>query len=221
MKVMNFALIIFLYLFCVNVYALSSDLEVQHVLDQAREKYNLPAISLSIKLPRERARNYISGYCSLSTKQQISAETLFQVGSITKTFTATIIFKLAEQNKLNLTDTLGRWLPQYPRWKNITIDDLLRHRSGIYNYTCGDTFDRLLRTHPEKYWSLSELADIAYRHADLSDPGQTFNYTNTDYILLGMIIEKVTNIPLEQVFQQYFMQYGLKNTFYMPATYPD
>lgn len=221
-------LVIFLSLFSFYTYALENDedallnKEIQDILDESRVKYKLPAISLSIKLPNSnKIQDYTSGYYSFSTKRHITRETLFQIGSITKTFTATIILKLIEENKLSRNDNLAKWLPQYPRWKDITIDNLLHHTSGIYNYSSGKSFDNLLRNNPNKYWSLSELADMAYKHLDLFKPGKKYSYTNTEYILLGLIIEKATNSSIHQIFDEYLKRYGLNSTFYSPSKYPN
>lgn len=191
------------------------DLKIQNIVDKNRLKYDLPALSLSIKLPEDKnIRNFASGYYTINEEKPITAETLFEVGSISKTFTATIILKLAEQGKINLDDSLEIWLPQYPRWKKVTIKNLLYHSSGIFNYTSGTYFDALLRKQSSYNWRLNELADIAYRHADLSSPGNAYHYSNTDYILLGLIIEKVANTTLEKVFDDYLKLYNLRNTFY-------
>lgn len=212
---------IFLYSIFSSAYALDEKMllnkNIQAILDESRTKYNFSAISVSLKLPEDiEIKNYVSGYYSSSTTKAIDPTSLFQVGSITKTFTATIIFKLIEEKKLSNKDNLGKWLPQYPRWKNITIDNLLHHTSGVYNYSSGKQFDNLLRKYSYKNWSLGELAQIAYKHPDFSLPGKRYHYTNTDYILLGMIIEKITNKPIKQNFIEYFKQYNLKNTFYLP-----
>ncbi|MGB6976890.1 MAG: serine hydrolase domain-containing protein, partial [Gammaproteobacteria bacterium] len=197
------------------------DKGIQTVIDQDRIKYHLPALSVGLKLPGENfVRNYVGGYYSLSTKDEILSSTLFQIGSITKTFIAAIVLQLAETNKLNLDDKLGKWLPEYPRWKKITIRNLISHTSGVYNYTHGKSFDNSLRNNPGKYWSLSELVNIAYQHADLFKPGYRYQYTNTDYVLLGLIIEKVTNKKIQEVFDQFLHEYQLKNTYYTPAGYP-
>src|SRR6185312_1473670 len=119
---------------------------LQKSVDDIRVKYALPALSLSIKLPNAtQIRNYVSGYYSSLQKVKITPDTLFQMGSITKTFTATIVFKLIEENKLNSNDSLIKWLPEFSRWKNITVDDLLHHTSGVANYTSGKSFDNLLK----------------------------------------------------------------------------
>lgn len=221
--------IAFISFFSLNSYAFLKEKKavplkkaIQNTLDENRKKYHLPAISLSIKLPNsDQIQDYVSGYYSLSQNKNITPDTLFQIGSITKTFTATLIFKLIEENKLNSADNLAKWLPQYPRWKNITIDDLLHHTSGIYNYTSGALFDNLLRNHPQKQWSLNAVAKIAYEHADLFKPGTRYHYTNTDYILLGMLIEKATHHSLQQVFDSYLKQYDLNHTYYLLPHYPN
>lgn len=222
---MRFLIIIFIYFFSCCSYAFGEDTDIvlskqiKNILDENRIKYNLPAISLSIMLPQNKTQDFVSGYYSSAQEKNITPDTLFQMGSITKTFTATIIFKLIEENKLNIKENLAKWLPQYPRWKNITVYDLLHHISGVYNYTSGKSFDSLLRNNPQKYWSLNKLADMAYQHPDLAKPGKKYNYTNTDYILLGMIIEKATHSSIQQVFDAYLKQYNLNNTFYSSHRY--
>lgn len=192
--------------------------QIQKIVDSERVYYQLPALSVSIKLPDEATqREFVSGFYDLSEKRKITPTTLFQVGSITKTFTASIIFKLIQENKLKTTDKLIKWLPQYPRWKNITVANLLWHTSGVYDYTHGKDFDNLLRKN--QVWTLAELADRAYSFPDAFKPGKAFHYTNTDYILLGMIIEKITQKPLKEIFDNYFQQYHLKNTYYLPLGY--
>ncbi len=217
-----------LFVFCSNIYAsqnqsknIQFNTKIQNIVDASRLKYHLPAISVSIKLPGStEIRNYVSGYYSLNENKRITPNVLFQIGSISKTYTASIIYQLIENNKLHMDDKLTKWLPQYPRWSKVSIYDLLHHTSGIYNYSQGSTFDNLLRTSPDKDQPLSKLADIAYGHDDLFQPGKKYNYTNTDYILLGMIIEKAGQQSLIEVFSRYLKQYGLNNTFYPSQAYP-
>jgi len=76
----------------------------------------------------------------------------------------------------------------------------VKHTSEVSNYTHSENFDNMLREHPNKYLSLQELAHLAYSQPDASRPSEKYNYTNTDYILLGMIIEKITNKTWQQVF---------------------
>lgn len=196
--------------------------QIQKTINTDQVKYQLPALSVSISLPEAQSpQNFVSGYSTLLDNKKITPNTLFQIGSITKTFTAAIVLNLVSENKLDLQQKIGTWFPQYPRWKNISVDNLLRHTSGISNYSHGDEFDKMLRDNPNKNFSLDELALLAYKKPDFFKPGERYNYTNTDYILLGMIIEKVTHQSLQQVFNNYFHQFHLSHTFYVPNGYPD
>ncbi|PIR12034.1 MAG: hypothetical protein COV52_00885 [Gammaproteobacteria bacterium CG11_big_fil_rev_8_21_14_0_20_46_22] len=210
----------------------SSLAESEQTLNQAlvklvqseRNHYKLPALSVSILLPGERLpRHYVSGYYTKKMKQKITPNTLFQVGSITKTFAATMVLKLVEEHKLNINDKLGRWFPEYPKWKDVTVKELLTHTSGVYKVIDTKNFWQHLKVNPKQYWSLQELANLAYLYPDYFKAGQGYNYANTDYILLGMIIEKVTHQPISQVFREYLLsleKFGLKNTYYTASGYP-
>jgi D-alanyl-D-alanine carboxypeptidase len=191
----------------------SLDERLQKIITQDQKKYHLPAISVSILLPDASSpKNF--------TSKKIDSNSYFQIGSITKTFVASIIMQLIEGKKLNLDAKLSSFLPAYSRWRNITIRDLLQHTSGVYNYTQGTSFDKLLRKNPEKNWSLKELSDMAYSHTDFAKPGEKFHYTNTDYILLGLIIEKIKKQSIQKVFDDYLQRYHLSQTFYTPSQYP-
>ena len=213
-----------IYFFCNSTFADISPLnsKLQAVVDHDRDKYHLTSLSVSIKLPEESApRNFVSGYYAQNQKQKITPDTLFQIGSITKTFTATIILKLVEEKKLHLNDKIGRYIPQYPKWKNITISQLLYHTSGTFEYMHSNGFWENLSNNPDQYHSLDDLASLAYLYPVNFKPGTKNNYSNTDYILLGLIIEKVTYTSIQTTFNHYLQVHNLKNTFFTPRGYPD
>ena len=198
------------------------NLQLQSLIQQEQKKYQLPALSVSIQLPGgKNVRNYVTGTYTLKSQKSITPDTLMQIGSITKTITASIILQLVEQHKLELTDTIGEFLPQYPRWKKISIYNLLSHTSGIYNFSISTSFDKMIRQFPNKEWTLKEIADLAYRHSNLFQPGKKYQYTNSDYILLGLILEKVEHQSNQEIFDHYLKKYHFANTFYTPSGYPD
>ncbi len=117
-----------------------------------------------------------------------TTETVYRIGSVTKMFTAAMVFRLIEENKLRLDDTLGKWFPQLPNAGKITIDQLLSHHSGLRNITEDTSFmswQETPRTRTEV------LARIAAQATDFA-PGEKGEYSNTNFILLGYIIEEVT-----------------------------
>jgi len=143
------------------------------------------------------------------------------VGSLTKTFVATVVLQLVAQHVLSLSDTVGRWLPGLVRnGASITIQELLQHTSGIYSYTNDPGFQQALATDPTRVWRPTELVRIAVTHPLLFPPGTSFAYSNTDYVLLGMIIQAATGQSADQELQaRIFRPLGLRDT-YLPYADP-
>ncbi len=136
------------------------------------------------------------GLKSVQDSVKNDANTIYQIGSITKQFTAVAILKLQEQKKLSTKDKITKYFPGYPKGDSITIEHLLTHTSGIPNYTNDQTFMAKSATLP-----ISETAMIALfkdKPLDFS-PGTKWNYSNSGYMLLGYIIQRVTKKPYEQV----------------------
>jgi CubicO group peptidase (beta-lactamase class C family) len=131
------------------------------------------------------------GYGFKNKKENLlnTANTLYQIGSITKQFTSAIILQLVAAKKMTLQDKLSKYFHGYPGGDSITVEQLLTHTSGIYNYTNDGDFMRDRSEHPIARDSL--LALFEYKPLDFS-PGTKWSYSNSGYILLGMIIEKVT-----------------------------
>jgi CubicO group peptidase (beta-lactamase class C family) len=131
------------------------------------------------------------GYGFKNKKENLlnTANTQYQIGSITKQFTSAIILQLVASKKMTLQDKLSKYIPGYPVGDSITVEQLLTHTSGIYNYTNDGNFMRDRSEHPIARDSL--LAFFEYKPLDFS-PGTKWSYSNSGYILLGMIIEKVT-----------------------------
>jgi CubicO group peptidase (beta-lactamase class C family) len=143
------------------------------------------------------------GYKNKSTNARNDTNTIFQIGSITKQFTSAIILQLQEQNKLSLQDSLTKYIPDYPNGNKITIEHLLTHTAGVYNYTNDAVFMVNETTHPINRDSL--VNRFKYKPLDFQ-PGEKFSYSNSGYILLGYIIEKVTGQPYFQVVRQRIFQ---------------
>jgi CubicO group peptidase (beta-lactamase class C family) len=143
------------------------------------------------------------GYKNKNTNARNDTNTIFQIGSITKQFTAAIILKLLEQNKLSLQDSLTKYIPDYPNGDKITIEHLLTHTAGVYNYTNDAVFMVNETTHPINRDSL--INRFKYKPLDFQ-PGEKFSYSNSGYILLGYIIEKITGQSYFQVVRQRIFQ---------------
>lgn len=126
--------------------------------------------------------------------QPITANDLFEIGSITKSFTALILLQLQTENKLSLKDPLGKWLPQYPQWKDVTLTQLLNMTSGIPNYSADPEFEKAADKNMYRVWTDEQL--LAYAHPEQPikrNPERLFEYSNSNYILAALVIEKITN----------------------------
>jgi len=165
----------------------------------------IPGIALAIEHRGKRIYSGATGVASIEQGTPLEATDRFRIYSITKTFTATIIFQLVDEGIISLDDTVGSWLDsleaqRIPDVDRTTIRQVLNHTSGIYDFGDDDdsTFwdDAFLGPEADwsKIWTLPEL--LAYadpsNHAPYFAPGQGSDYSNTNYLLLGMIVERAT-----------------------------
>jgi CubicO group peptidase (beta-lactamase class C family) len=137
-----------------------------------------------------------------------SEDTAFLVGSITKQFTAAAILQLQEQGKLQVTDTLYRYFPEYPNSENITIYQLLTHQAGLPEY-----LDLYEETDYGKEYTVDQLLEKVQDAPVKGQPGEKFEYNNTGYNLLGGIIEKVSGQSYDDYLQEHiFAPAGMKHS---------
>jgi len=143
------------------------------------------------------------GLSNLELSTPATADTVFRLGSITKQFTATAIMMLADEGKLSPDDLLSKHLPDVPpAWKAITLRQLLNHVSGIHNFTELPNAMRNIRldvTHDQR------LGAVRDRPLDFK-PGEKFHYSNTNYFILGMVVEKVSGESYSQFLNQRLFQ---------------
>ncbi len=159
------------------------------------------------------------GTTQLGKNTPPSADTYFRIASNTKTMTAAIIMQLAQEDKLNLSDPVSKYVSGVPNGDNITIAELLEMRSGLYNYTSAPEFSAKLDHDPTKVWTPDELLAIAFKHPANAAPDTAFEYNNTNYALLGLVVEKVGGRPLATAMQdRLFRPLGMTSTMLPAAT---
>jgi D-alanyl-D-alanine carboxypeptidase len=183
---------------------------------------HISAISLSVSLPGEADDiSMTAGRRSWNAGGPIATDDLWQIGSNTKAFTAVALLQLEAEGKLTIDQTVGHWLPQYPAWKDVSIRRLLDMTSGIPGY---DNVPAMgyAQTTIHRRWTPEQLiafADPIYPGAP--KPTQKWDYSNTNYLLAGLIIERVTGDSYgEELQHRFFEPLGLSHTFYSPNIYP-
>jgi len=167
--------------------------------------------SLAVSRAGQVVYSHAFGSAQLAPNVPATPATRYRMGSISKMFTATMIFQLIEEKKLTLDTKLAAFFPQLPNAKTITIDQLLSHRSGLHSLTDDEAYLGYM-TQPKTQAEL--LALMAATKPDF-EPGAKFAYSNSGYIVLGYIVEKLGKQPYAQALQKRVAtKAGLKNTYY-------
>lgn len=219
-------LILCLYFFCGSIFAQNSlNEKIQAVLHDFKEKNRIGAISMALSFPDEAApRLFNTGSISAENETPVHMGNLFQTGSITKSFISAAILKLQEKGLLSIHDNLGQWLPEYAAFGNISIQQLLNHTSGIYNFTDSEKFRMYLFQNQGKKIEAEELIHFAAVESPYFNPGEGWHYSNTGYVLLGKILEKASGKKAHEVIEDLFLKneaYNLVNSAFIPHQYPE
>lgn len=137
----------------------------------------------------------------------------FRIGGVTETMLTTMLMQLVEQKKVKLSDPIAQWYPHLPNARQVTLKMLANGSSGYPDYVYNKKFVDAVVHHPFKYWSDKELIDYAFMDEPLFKPGTSQHYSHTDYVLLGSILSKVTNSPINESFHDsIFNKLGMNNT---------
>jgi D-alanyl-D-alanine carboxypeptidase len=180
---------------------------------------HISAVSLTVTYPGGRPGIEASvGTTRYAGGTPVSSNALWQIGSNTKAFTAVMLLQLEAEGALSIHDTLGEWLPQYPQWRDVTIEQLLDMTSGIADYGSQEAFADTLTSRPDTVFSEARL--VAYV-TDLRLSGHAYAYSNTNYILAQMVIERATRDTYsDQLTKRILKPLGLHDTCLAPYTCP-
>jgi len=167
-------------------------------------EHDVPGVNVLISSPERETWLASFGVANRETATPMQPDMHARIGSITKPMTATLVLQLVDEGKLALDDTLASMLPEaadFPHADRVSLRQLLSMRSGIYNYTEEGILTGLAAT-PDRVWTDRELLDIARKHEPYFEPGAGFHYSNTNYILLGMIVERLTGLTFGDALQR-------------------
>jgi CubicO group peptidase (beta-lactamase class C family) len=167
--------------------------------------------SVSVFLNGEEVYKRHYGFSSLENKVAVNDNTLFRIGSISKIFTAALVFKQIELGRLKLSDPLSKWFPTIGNSRKITIKHLLSHQSGIYNFT-NDASYLQWNTQPH---SRKNLLERILRYPNVFMPGEKTEYSNSNFVLLTWILEDVSGEKYTDLLEKWVLKpTGLKQTFF-------
>jgi len=193
--------------------------DLKQYLAARRKTDHISAVSLRVDLPGGKPGiDTVAGTATYGGDVPVPPNAVWQIGSNTKAFTSVMLLQLEAEGKLSVHDTLGKWLPQYPAWRHITIKRLLDMTSGILDYTEQPDFLRDVASAPARTFSEAQLAGYV---AHLPVGKASYRYSNTDYILAQMIIERVTHDTYaHQLARRITIPLGLPSTCFAPYSCP-
>jgi D-alanyl-D-alanine carboxypeptidase len=172
-------------------------------LSSSLQRHQIPGMSLAITRGGTILHQTSYGFANLEHATPANVETLYEIGSITKQFTATLVMLLAREKKLSLDQSVRHWVEAAPKeWEPVTIRNLLNHTSGIKNFTETPNFDKREISDVTQ----EELVELVSSFPMEFRPGQKWQYCNTNYYLLGMIIEKASGLAYEQYLKEKILQ---------------
>ena len=193
---------------------------LQDQLDRALREEEIPGLSLAVVLPDGSVWAATSGVAALETGVPLTPDTMFGVASITKPFIAALTVKLCEEGVLSLDDRLGDWVTEIPYGDEITIRQLLGHTSGIRDFF-GEEVSLIpaLLAEPDRPWTPEEV--LAYLGPPYWEPGGGWRYSNSNYVLLGLVIQRATGRSVgEELRARILGPLELDQTFLQPDEVP-
>ncbi|MEU0968937.1 serine hydrolase domain-containing protein [Streptomyces sp. NPDC005917] len=185
------------------------DMAVQKVMREAK----VPGVTVGVWTPGRPDYVRSFGVANKATGQKMSSDLYMRIGSETKMFTVTAVLQLVDQGRVSLDDPIGKYIGGVPNGNRITLRNLAGMRSGLFNYSEDEDFFKALTSDPQRPFTPQELLDYSFKHPVMFQPGQKFYYTNTNLILLGLLVEKESGQRLGDYLRQHVLgPAGLSHT---------
>jgi D-alanyl-D-alanine carboxypeptidase len=188
-------------------------------LGTLRATYGMPGVSAAILFPDGTMWRATSGFADVKAKRRLTADTEFAIASISKTFLAALILVLDEEGRLDLETPAVSYLPGFALDPAITVRQLLDHTSGLHDYFYDPDIDEALLADRTRAWTAEEA--LSYVGKPYFKPGAGWHYSNTNYVILGLLAETVGGAPLAEQFRtRFFVPLGLDRTHYQGVEAP-
>ncbi len=176
---------------------------LQARLNAIRVAYHVPGVSATIIWPDGRSWTGVNGWADVKLHVPVAPTTAFSVGSVSKTFLAALILQLADEGRLSLDDPVVRWLPTAAAPADATLRELLDHTSGIYDFFSNPAIDPALLADRRRAWTPARA--LGYMRSPYCPPGTCWHYSNSNYVLLGQVVQRVTGNPVSTELRRRFL----------------
>ncbi|WP_128980009.1 serine hydrolase domain-containing protein [Streptomyces roseicoloratus] len=183
-------------------------------VEDVRKQAGIPGLVVGVWMPGKGCYVRATGVADKTTGRPMFTDTYVRIGSETKTFTVTALLELVDDGKVKLDDPIDRYVRGVPNGDRITLRHLAEMRSGLFPYTSDPDFIHDLLSEPKRAFTPWEVLSYGYRHANTFEPGATFEYCNSNLVLLGLVVEKVTGRRLADVLHDRVVRpAGLRHSF--------
>ena len=233
MTIMRLFQFILILCFTISGNRLYADVDVQinaamrEALTHFIDENSLPGVVVTYGFADQPLQTIAVGFSDIESKNPMQSDTLFNVGSITKSFLSAAILEQVEAGKIAVDEPLstiaqqyqgeiGQVVKQYPQLGEVTIREMLDHTSGVRDDINNPDFAKAFIANPKKIWTDQELLALAMAHPFYFKPGTpgTYSYTNTDYLLLSIVLKSVTHENVGANFNKLFAEAKLKQIYY-------
>ncbi|WP_405439284.1 beta-lactamase family protein [Streptomyces avidinii] len=187
------------------------DDSIRKVLAEAK----IPGVIVAVSAPGKGEYVRSFGVADKATGAPMTPNLNMRIGSVTKTFTVTALLELVDDGKVGLDDPIAKYVDGVPNGDRITLRELAGMRSGLFNYSADEDFYKAFTSNPDRPFTPQELLDYSFKHPVLFEPNAKFYYCNTNLILLGLVVEKVSGTPLDRFIDREVVEpAGLKDTLF-------
>jgi D-alanyl-D-alanine carboxypeptidase len=168
---------------------------------EVMSRYHIPGAVAGVWVPGHAPWKIAQGVADVQTQRPISLSDYFPIRSVTKSFTVTVLLQLVRDGAVSLDDWLDRYVPGIPNGDRITLTQLAAMESGVKDYSQVDAFLEKFIANPGIAWTPQQLIAYAVSESPVFDPGAQYDYSNSNTVLLGLVIEKVTQVPLVEAYR--------------------
>ncbi|NUR28863.1 MAG: beta-lactamase family protein [Catenulispora sp.] len=192
----------------------STSAQLDQVIQDAARQTGVPGVIVGVWRPGQPRYVRAFGVADRCDCDPMRTDLYMRIGSVTKTFTATALLQLVDRHAVGLDDPVAGYVAGVPDGEHITLRELAEMRSGLFPYTADPDFQHLLTTEPHRQFTLQELLAFSFAHPNKFPPGTQFDYSNTNTVLLGMVVEEVTHESLQEAVRDLITApAGLDHTF--------
>ncbi|OKI12548.1 serine hydrolase domain-containing protein [Streptomyces sp. CB03911] len=165
-------------------------------VEDVRRQAGIPGVIAGLWMPGRGSYVRATGVADTVTGEPMTTDLFMRIGSETKTFTVTALLRLVDDHRIGLDDPISDYVDGVPGGEGITLRQLAEMRSGLFPYSSDPDFVQALEGDPSRTFTPQELLAYGFRHGSTSAPGEVFQYSNSNLVLLGLVVEKVSGLRL-------------------------